>query len=148
VEDVKRLVRESITPSGEFQELEKNLIFYIMLASLRKENFSKFGIDAQIPLSDEQKEALITSLTDEQRNIIKRDFIIKHISDTFGNKRQSHLLLEFAILHFPDKVKKIKELHSENYAKKHIRIKERISQLQPYVAETHTEEAAVVSEEK
>jgi len=148
VEDVKRLVRESVIPNTEFQELEEKLIFYIMLASLRKENFAKFGTDVQVQLNDEQKEALIASLTDEQRNIIKRDFIIKYLSDTVGDRRQSHLLLEFAALHFPKKLKQIRELHSENYAKKHIRIQERISQLQPYVAETYTEEVVVVSEVK
>lgn len=148
VEDVKRLVRESVIPSGEFQELEENLIFYIMLASLRKENFSNLGLDTQTQLIDEEKEALIISLTDKQKDIIKRDFIIKHISDTFGDRRQSHLLLEFTALHFPKKVKQIKELHSENYIKKHIRIQERISQLQPYVAENPTEESVIVSEEE
>jgi ParB family chromosome partitioning protein len=145
VEDVKRLVRENAIPNVELGQLEEGLIYYIMLSSLRKENLAKLGLGTQTRLTDEEKEGVIASLTDEQKNIIKRDFIIKHLTDTFGNRRQSHLLLEFATLHFPEKVKQIKELHNENYKKKHIRIEERIREIQPFT-NTLAEEAAPVPE--
>ena len=147
VEDVKRLVRENAIPNSEFGLLEEGLIYYLMLSFLRKENLSKLGLSNQIQPTDEEKEGIIATLTDEQKNIIKRDFIIKHLSDTSGNRRQSHLLLEFATLHFPEKVKQIKDLHNENYKKKYIRITERIREIQPY-AGTVSEEAVTVSEEQ
>jgi hypothetical protein len=51
-------------------------------------------------------------------------------------------LLEFASLHFPVKVREIKELYNEVYKKRHTRIEERIHQLQPFTDET---EETVVS---
>jgi ParB family chromosome partitioning protein len=132
VEDVKRLVREKTVPDVDFQPLEEELLYYVMLSFTRKENFTKLGITGQYSLSDEEKAGIIPSLTTEQKNIIRRDFIVKHLSDTFGNSKQSQLLLEFAALHFPDKVKEIKEQYNEAYRKKHIRIEERIRELQPY----------------
>jgi len=144
--DVKRLVRENTIPNIEFQQLEERLIYHIMLSSLRKENFAKLRFNTQIGLTDEEKEGIIASLTDEQKNIIKRDFIIKHLSDTSGNRQQSHLLLEFATLHFPEKVKQIKELYNDSYKKKHIRIEERICEIQPFIG-TLTGETGIVQEQ-
>lgn len=157
VEDVKCLVRENTIPNIEFQQLEERLIYHIMLFSLRKENFAKLRFNTQIGLTDKEKDGIIASLTDEQKNIIKRDFIIKHLTDTSADRGLSHLLLEFATLHFPEKVKQIKELHNDNYRKKHIRIEERIREIQPFTGtlakETgnvpeQTEEAVVIESEE
>jgi ParB family chromosome partitioning protein len=116
----------------DFQPLEEELLYYVMLSFTRKENFTKLGVDNRYSLSDGEKAGIISSLTAEQKSLIKRDFIVKHLSDTSGNCEQSQLLLEFAALHFPDKVKEIKEQYNEAYRKKHIRIEERIRELQPY----------------
>jgi ParB family chromosome partitioning protein len=133
IEDTRRLVREGAFPNTELQEFEANMLFYCLLTFLRKDNYAAFGFDTEVLPTDEQKIAAIVSLTDEQKNIIQRDFIIKHLSDTSGNRRQSHLLLEFATLHFADKVQKIKDTHIESYYKKNTRIEERIRQIQPIV---------------
>jgi ParB family chromosome partitioning protein len=103
-----------------------------MLSSLRKENRATLGFDTQSQPTDEEKADTISSLTGEQKDVIRRDFIIKHLSDTYGDCKQSHLLLEFASLHFPVKVREIKELYNEVYKKRHTRIEERIRQLQPF----------------
>jgi ParB family chromosome partitioning protein len=147
VEDVKRLVREKVVPGVDFQPLEEELLYYVMLSFTRKENFTKLGISNHYSLSDEEKAGIIPSLTTEQKNVIKRDFIVKHLSDTSGNCKQSQLLLEFAALHFPDKVREIKEQYNEAYRKKHIRIEERIRELQPFNSEK-AEEAVVAGEEQ
>jgi hypothetical protein len=124
-----------------------------MLASLRKENYAAFGFDTEVQPTDEEKFAVIASLTDEQKHIIQRDFIIKQLSDTSGIRRQSHLLIEFATLYFPEKVKKIKEAHNASYMKKNFRIEERIREIQPLTgtkaieaATAQANEAVVVSE--
>ncbi|MDR1155633.1 MAG: hypothetical protein LBL04_13080 [Bacteroidales bacterium] len=140
VEDVKLLVRESIIPDTEFQQAEEELVYYIMLSALRKENYGKLGFDTQVPLTDEEKAGVTASLTGEHKNAIRRDFIIKHLSDTCGVRRQSYLLLEFASLHFPQKVNQIKEQYNEQYKKRHIRIEERIRELQPYSSENAEEQ--------
>jgi ParB family chromosome partitioning protein len=112
-----------------------------------EKNITKLGIGSQYSLSDEEKAGIILSLTTEQKNVIKRDFIVKHLSDTSGNCKQSQLLLEFAALHFPDKVREIKEQYNEAYRKKHLRIEERIRELQPFNSEK-AEEAVVAGEEQ
>jgi len=89
----------------------------------------------------------IASLTEEQKNIIRRDFLVRHLSDTFGERRQSHLLIEFASLHFPGEVSQIKQKHNEVYKKRHIRIEERIVALQP-VAVRQVEDAEVLPVEQ
>jgi hypothetical protein len=103
VEDVKRLVREKTVPGVDFQPLEEELLYYVMLSFTRKEHFAKLGITNQYSFSDEEKAGIIPSLTTEQKNIIHRDFIVKHLSDTSGNSKQSQLLLEFAALFYPCK---------------------------------------------
>jgi ParB family chromosome partitioning protein len=153
VEDVKRLVREKTVPNVDFQPLEEELLYYVMLSFTRKENFARLGIDNRYSLSDGEKAGIISSLTAEQKSLIKRDFIVKHLSDTSGNCEQSQLLLEFAALHFPDKVKEIKEQYNEAYRKKHIRIEERIRELQPFTdrpedTKTAITETVTASEEQ
>jgi ParB family chromosome partitioning protein len=145
VEDVKRLVREKTVSDVDFQPLEEELLYYVMLSFTRKENFTKLGIGSQYVLSDEEKAGIIPSLTAEQKNIIRRDFIVKQLSDTSGNGKQSQLLLEFAALHFPDKVKEIKEQYNEIYKKKHLRIEERIRELQPFTDKQEDTETALAA---
>jgi ParB family chromosome partitioning protein len=138
VEDVKRLVRENAIPDVEFQPIEEGLVYYIMLSSLRKENYGMFGFGTHSQPTAEEKAAVIESLASEQKDVIRRNFIVKHLSDTFGDCKQSYLLLEFAALHFPDKVSRIKEQYNEVYKKRHIRIEERIRELQPFTDEQET----------
>jgi hypothetical protein len=57
------------------------------------------------------------------------------------------LLLEFAAIHFPDKVARIKEQCNETYKKRHEKIEERIRELQPFT-DTHAEEAVTVPAEQ
>jgi len=146
VEAVKQLIRENMFPEGEFQPLEDGLLYYIMLSSLRKVNYEKLGLDSQFILSDEEKAGVVASLTEEYKNIIRRDFIIRFLSDTSGDRRQSHLLIEFASLHFPDEVNQIKQQQNEIYKKRHIRIKERILALQPADVKQIAENAEVSAE--
>jgi ParB family chromosome partitioning protein len=143
VEDIKRLVREKTVPCVDFQPLEEELLYYVMLSFTRKENFAKLGLDNQYSLSDEEKAGIIPSLTAEQKNIIRRDFIVKHLSETSGNCKQSQLLFEFAALHFPDKVREIKEQYNEAYRKKHVRIEERIRELQPFTDKPEDTKVAI-----
>ena len=131
VEEIKQLVRNNVIPPCEFLPAEEGLLYYIMLSSLRRENYVKLGLNSQYMLTDEDKADAVASLTEEQKNIIRRDFIIRFLSDTSGVRRQSHLLIEFASLHFPDEVNQIKQQHNDTFKKRHIRITERILALQP-----------------
>jgi hypothetical protein len=56
-------------------------------------------------------------------------------------------LLEFAAIHFPDKVAQIKEQCNETYKKRHEKIEERIRGLKPLNSE-NAEEAVIVQDEQ
>jgi ParB family chromosome partitioning protein len=103
-------------------------------------------------LSDEEKAEIIQYMSIEQENAIRRDFIIHSLSQTSGSILKSALLLEFAAMHFPDKVAQIKEQCNETYRKKHERIEERIRELQPFTesekATAPIAEAVVINEEQ
>ena len=145
LDDTRKLVRTGTFPNTELKEFETKMLFYCMLGFLRKENYAAFGFDTEALPTDDEKMAVIASLTDEQKHIIQRDFIIKHLSDTSGIRQQSHLLMEFAKLYFPKEVKKIQNTHVENYTKKHLSIEARILAIQP-TGSTKAIEAAKTAE--
>lgn len=145
VEEVKRFVRENIIPPKDFSPREQELLYFIMLAFLRGENYEKFGIEDGQAVSDEEKLELVAFRSIEQENVLRRDFIIHALSQASGDCLRSRLLLEFAAMHFPDKVAAIKQQCNEAYRKKHERIEERILQLQPYSSE-NAEEAEAKAE--
>ena len=143
MEDIKRTVKENIIPDSEFQPLEEKLMYYIMLSSLRKDNYQKIGFKSPY-FSNEEKIEAVSSLTEEQKNIIRRDFIVRYLPENSSDRQQSNLLIEFANLHFPDVVSQIKEQYNEVYKKRHIRIEERIRELQPFTVDKEKIEDAVV----
>ena len=131
LEDIKRLVKESELPDSEFQPMEEKLVYLIMLLNLRKENYERLGINLHQMQTVEESTGVIDSLTEEQKNLIRRDYILKNLLFTSGDSLQSRLLIDFTTLHFPDRVEKIKEEHNETYKKRHIKIEDRIRELQP-----------------
>jgi ParB family chromosome partitioning protein len=135
VEEVRRFVRENAIPAKDFSAREQELLYFIMFAFLRRENYGKFGIEDGQAISDEKKMELVAFRSVEQENALHRDFIIYALSQTSGDCLKSKLLLEFAAIHFPDKVMEIKQQCNETYRKKHERIEERIRELQPYNSE-------------
>ncbi|MDR0700240.1 MAG: ParB/RepB/Spo0J family partition protein [Tannerella sp.] len=152
IEEVTRYLRNNAVPTKAFSPREQELLYFIMLSFLRKKNYKKFGMEGKNTLSDEEKAEMIQYISIEQENAIRRDFIIHYLSQTSGNSLKSGLLLEFATMHFPDKVAQIKEQCNETYKKKHERIEERIRELQPFTdkekANAAIAEAIVVNEEQ
>jgi ParB family chromosome partitioning protein len=153
IEEVKRHVKENAVPDKDFSPREQQLLYFILFAFLRKDNHGKFGIKDGQAISEEEKLNLMTSLSGEQENALRRDFIIYALSQTSGDGLKSQLLLEFATLHFPDRVAKIKQQCNEVYRKKHERIEARIRELQPFTgkqedAKTAIAEAIVVDDEQ
>jgi ParB family chromosome partitioning protein len=76
-------------------------------------------------LSDDDKIKIINNLTEEQKTVIRRDFLVKHLSETSGLAKKSCLMLEFARLHFPYDVVETETRYNEVYQKRHARITER-----------------------
>ena len=145
LEDIKRLVKESEIPDTVFQPVEEKLVYLIMFLNLRKENYERLGISLHQMQTVEESMKVIDSLTEEQKNLIRRDYILKNLSFISGDSLQSRLLIDFATLHFPDRVEKIKEEHIETYKKRHLKIEDRIRELQPFTAEMKAIEAPVTT---
>jgi ParB family chromosome partitioning protein len=131
VDDTRKLIREAELPQSDFTGFEDNLLYFVMLGDLNREHFSLFMDNPQNRwhLTDEDKIRIIDNLTEEQKTIIRRDFLVKHLSDTFGIAKKSYLMLEFARLHFPDKIAEFENRHNEVYQKRHERITERLTAL-------------------
>ena len=102
-----------------------------MLRQLRRENF-KF-IDVEIKgeyfLTDEDKLNIINNLTEKNKTIIRRDFILHNLSDAFRDDVTAELLKEFTRQHAPEKLTEIESKYSEEYEKRHKSIQEKIKVL-------------------
>ena len=91
-----------------------------------------------MPLDEKQRMKIVAKLTDAQRTVIKRDFIIHSLCEGgYGDNNASKLLRDFANMHFPDQYGLAKATHEEEYQKRHERLGERI-----------TEKAAAKKDEK
>ena len=131
VDDTRKLIRETEIPQSDFTEFEDTLLYFSMLDDLKREHFALFLEDTQDKwhLRDDDKMKIINNLTDEQRTVIRRDFLVKHLSDAVGVSKKSYLMLEFASLHFPEKVTETENRYNQVYQKRHERILERLEAL-------------------
>jgi ParB family chromosome partitioning protein len=85
VDDTRRYIRETEIPQSDFTEFEDRHLYFAMLEDLKREHFALFTEDSdRWHLSDEEKITIINNLTEEQKTVIRRDFLVKHLSDTFG----------------------------------------------------------------
>jgi ParB family chromosome partitioning protein len=132
VDDTRKLIRETEIPQSDFNGFEDNLLYFVMLDDLNREHFNLFTDNPQNKwhLTDEDKIKVINNLTEEQKTVIRRDFLVKHLSDTFGIAKKSYLMLEFARLHFPETLAETENRHNEIYQKRHARIEEKLQALQ------------------
>jgi ParB family chromosome partitioning protein len=130
VDDTRKYIRETELPQSDFTEFEDRLLYFAMLEDLKREHFALFTEDIdKWHLSDEEKITIINNLTEEQKTVIRRDFLIKHLSDAFGVSKKSYLMLEFARLHFPEVLTETEARYNEVYIKRHERIAERLEAL-------------------
>jgi ParB family chromosome partitioning protein len=107
-----------------------------MLEDLKREHFELFTETSdRWHLSDEEKIQIINSLTEEQKTVIRRDFLVKHLSDAFGLSKKSYLMLEFARLHYSEALAETENKYNEVYTKRHERITERLTALKNGVQE-------------
>jgi ParB family chromosome partitioning protein len=131
VDDTRKFIRETEIPQSNFTDFEDNLLYFIMLGDLNRGHFSLFLDNPKNKwhLTDEDKIAIMGNLTEEQKTIIRRDYLVKHLSDTFGLAKKSYLMMEFVRLHFPNEVAGTENRHNEVYQKRHARIEEKLQVL-------------------
>lgn len=79
------------------------MLYFIMLTKLQRKHYPLCGIkDQPIPLDEKQRMKIVAKLTDAQRTVIKRDFIIHSLCEGgYGDNNASKLLRDFVNMHFP-----------------------------------------------
>ena len=128
VEDTKKQILEVDMLERKFGQDEDKMIYFFLLASLRKEHFAEVGLEGKEPyhyLTDEEKMNIIANLTAKQKAVIRRDFLIANFKGAYGNNAIATLLLDFAEKHMPEELATIKNGHNEVYEKRHQRIEEK-----------------------
>ena len=131
VADTKKIVRENDYPESPFTQYEDGMLYFIMLTKLQRKHYPLCGIkDQPMPLDEKQRMKIVAKLTDAQRTVIKRDFIIHSLCEGgYGDNNASKLLRDFANMHFPDRYGLAKATHEEEYQKRHERLGERIKEM-------------------
>lgn len=128
VEDTKKQILEVDMSERKFGQDEDKMIYFFLLASLRREHYAEVGLEEKEPyhyLTDGEKMDIIANLTAKQKAVIHRDFLIANFKNAFGGNAVASLLLDFAQKHMPEELAEIKNGHNEVYEKRHQRIEEK-----------------------
>jgi ParB family chromosome partitioning protein len=118
IEDTRLLIRNTEIPLVSITPFEEALIIFVMLDYLDPRHYEFFGIIEGQTMTDDVKLGLYTALSEEQQNVLKRDFVLKHMIQRAGISKRSALLVELAKLHFSDELDVIENTHNEEYLKK------------------------------
>lgn len=127
VADTKKQILEADITETKFGADEDKMIYFFLLASLRKEHFTAVGLEEEHSpyLSDEDKMKIIDNLSAKTKAIIRRDFLIANFREAYGSNTVASLLLNFAQKHMPEELATIQNGHNETYEKRHQRIEEK-----------------------
>ncbi|WP_455643758.1 ParB/RepB/Spo0J family partition protein [Parabacteroides sp.] len=130
IADLKKEIEEVDLTATDFSVSEDTMLYFFMLSSLDKKYFSKFGIsDKQYSLTEDQKLSIISSLTEEEKNLIRREYLIRGFKECFGSSVKSNLFIEFAKQHIPDKLVNIQNKYNDEYLKRSQKLEEKKNSL-------------------
>lgn len=133
-EGLKELLRTEQLPQSAFTADEETAMYFFMLTKLRRHNYKAVGLkenDYYGYLTDEKKLKIASSLTEEQKTVVRRDYLYSHLTDgtrTVGDEKGG-MLLAYSKQHLPEKTEEIVTTHKEEYGKKNARLDERIAGL-------------------
>ena len=130
---MKELLRTEQIPQSAFIQDEEIAMYFFMLSKLRRCHYPIIGLKENdyYGLTDEKKLKIASSLTEEQKTIIRRDYLYDHLTgrtNTVADEKGS-MLLAFSKQHLPEKAETIVNTHKEEYGKKNARLDERIAEL-------------------
>lgn len=133
-EGLKELLRTEQLPQSVFTADEETAMYFFMLSKLRRHNYRAIGLkenDYYGYLTDEKKLKIASSLTEEQKTVIRRDYLYSHLTDRTNTiaDEKGGMLLAFSKQHLPEKTEAIVTTHKEDYGKKNARLEERIAGL-------------------
>ena len=128
------LIRARGTAPTAFSVLEEEIFLFLMLGYVSKRYFPLLGIagPAVDSLTDKQKETVITGITHEQYGILKREFILRSISQLNTGKLSPKFQLylqSFAQQHFPEEASAIVKKYLDIYTKSKEKIEKEIRKL-------------------
>jgi ParB family chromosome partitioning protein len=132
--DIRELLTKQAIPRSAWTAQEEAMMYYFMLSKLRRGSYPAVGLkdsDYWGHLSDEKKQKLASTLTEEQKTAVRRDYLYSHLTSgvTTTANVQGGLMLAFAKHHLPVETAKIEATHKEDYGKKNARLDERIADL-------------------
>ena len=108
-------------------------MYFFMLSKLRRSHYKAVGLKENdyYGLTEEKKLQIASTLTEEQKTVIRRDYLYSHLTDRTATVADTKggLLLAFAKQHLPKKTAEIEATHAEDYGKKNARLDERIAGL-------------------
>lgn len=132
--DIKELLHSEQLPQSAFTPEEEQAVYFFMLGKLRRHNYKAVGLkenDYYGYLTDEKRLKIVATLTEEQKTIIRRDYLYSHLTDrtTTVADTKGSMLQAFAKQHLPEQTAKIETERKEEYGKKNARLDERITGL-------------------
>jgi ParB family chromosome partitioning protein len=126
IEDARVLIKDTDIPPVDITPFEEALLYYVMLSYLDHRHYEMFGIIEGQTLTEEVALGLYTALSEEQKNVLKRNFLTKHLILKNGSAKRTALLIELAKLHFPVEMAEIENVQNDEYQKKWAVIKEKM----------------------
>lgn len=131
IKDTKMFVEQNnISITKPLSENENKYLYFFLLDSLDSKHLQNFNIEKGY-LNDKQKIIILEQgLTEEQKIIIKRDFLLKKFNSAFGGSTISTLYMEFIKEHYPNDVDKIEKKYTEVYNKRFKKIKEQMTAIE------------------
>lgn len=131
IKDTKMFVEQNnISITKPLSENENKYLYFFLLDSIDSKHLQNFNIEKGY-LNDKQKIIILEQgLTEEQKIIIKRDFLLKKFNSAFGGSTISTLYMEFIKEHYPNDVDKIEKKYTEVYNKRFKKIKEQMTSIE------------------
>jgi ParB family chromosome partitioning protein len=131
--DIKELLNNGAIPQSAFTADEEAMMYYFMMKKLRVGSYKAVGLKGEdhYRIKDADRLKFCAALTEEQKTVIRRDFLYDHLTDGAStvSSTQGTLMLAFAKLHLPEQAAIIETAYKSEYDKKNARLDERIAEL-------------------
>jgi len=141
--DIKELLYGEPLPQSVFTTEEETAMYFFMMIHLRRRNNKAIGLKEHeyYHNSEEKILKIASTLTEEQKTIIRRDYLYSHLTErnTTVADTKGGLLQAFAVQHLPEQTATIQNARKEEYGKKNARLDERIAGLKKADKKAKTE---------
>ncbi|NDV60401.1 ParB/RepB/Spo0J family partition protein [Bacteroides sp. 519] len=149
--DIKELLRTDELPKSDFTPVEEQAMYFFMLDKLRRSHYSTINLKENdyYGLTDEKKLIIVANLTEEQKTVIRRDYLYSHLTERTNtiSDVKGGMMLAFAMQHLPEKTATIETQYKEEYDTKNARLDERIAGLKKAEKKAKAENKAKKTEQ-